>query len=35
MNEDKELVAENKKDYVHYAKVDDMVFPFAPRCMRT
>ncbi len=30
MNEDKELVAENKKDYVHYAKVDDMVFPFAP-----
>jgi hypothetical protein len=30
MNEDKELVAENKKDYIHYAKVDDMVFPFAP-----
>jgi hypothetical protein len=30
MNEEKELVAENKRDYKHYAKIDDMVFPFTP-----
>ena len=30
MNEDKEQIEEGKMDFVHYAKVDDMVFPFAP-----
>jgi hypothetical protein len=30
MNEEKELVAENKREFKHYAPVDEMVFPFQP-----